>query len=125
MFTFHQKLIYGVGCWMIVWYNAQGDKMPKYDKMPKVKMPKWHFAQVWQNAQGDKMPKRHYAQDDKMPKMSFCPKWQNAILHSTRVQPSDDTIFYLRPGRMLGIYFWESKVGKADLPLKNWKNEIF
>ena len=63
---------------MIVWYNAQGDKMPKYDKMPKVKMPKWHFAQVWQNAQGDKMPKRHYAQDDNMPKMSFCPRWQNA-----------------------------------------------
>ena len=78
----------------IVWYNAQGDKMPKYDKMPKVKMPKWHFVQVWQNAQGDKMPKRHYAQDDKMPKMSFCPKWQNAIPHSTRVQPSDDLVNY-------------------------------
>ena len=65
--------------WMrIVWYNAQGDKMPKYDKMPKVIMPKGHFAQVRQNAQGDKMPKRHYAQDDKMPKTSFCPRWQNA-----------------------------------------------
>ena len=52
--------------------------MPKYDKMPKVNMPKWHFAQSWQNAQVNKMPKRHLAQDDNMPKKSFCPRWQIA-----------------------------------------------
>ena len=68
----------------IVWYYAQVDKMPKYDKMPKVIMPKWHFALVWQNAQGDKMPKSHYAQGNKMPKMSLCP---NDILPKCNKMP--------------------------------------
>ena len=63
---------------MIVCWNAQDDKMPKYDIMPKVKMPIWHLAQVGQNAQGVKMPKRHYAHDDNMSNMTFCPRWKNA-----------------------------------------------
>ena len=46
---------------LILWWNAQSDKMPKYDKMAIDKMPKSHFVQVWQNAQGDEMPKRHYS----------------------------------------------------------------
>ena len=56
---------------VIVWWNAQNDKMPKYDILPKVKMPLWHLVQVWQNAQGVKMPKRHYTHDDNMSKKHF------------------------------------------------------
>ena len=63
---------------VILCWNAQDDKMPKYDKLPKVNMPKWHFAQSWQNAQVNKMPIRHLAQDNNMPKKSFCPRWQIA-----------------------------------------------
>ena len=58
--------------------------MPKYDKMPKVKMSKSHFAQVRQNAQGNKMPTSHYAQGNKMPKMSLCP---NDILPKCNKMP--------------------------------------